>query len=1148
MAALSDKNTFSTAELMIYTTNDFNVDIQSLTYADAFFNRMTGHAYRVQPNVDKSIIREKSNTGEKYRILDKSKLSKKEAIDLSIYEFQKMTRDVDSESNWIDVGEPIDYYELSDIICNSWKEAKESAINKIKWLEDFAARPMAQMLPDHFEECERLDFDSKYFIDDIARRIQEGQDMIDIESDYADNVDKFNKYLEFKQSKRLPTKWDKYLLRIDNCLLSLQEYFVTMKEKVTGIVQKHPYLTIFGAIGILLSGFAMYKWFENALEAQAEVGTSGDNKTIKTKMVKVEVGTSGDNKTIKMKRPKVEVGVSGDVKTNKISRPVVEGIDEQFRVQGFSDVAAHHLVTDTLRKGTYRLSYKRGEKRYSLGNCTFVSGWVFVMPYHFLHALFARKLAPSTIIYFSQGGEQGNFSDLIQVPLCHFIEVGVDSFTLTNNCVQIEFKNGEARDCVVVNLHNKMCHPHANLIKHFVKVSDQGRLNGKFKGSMATYHEHDGLLDRAYQWLTSIRPLDKQIRIYYPEDGYDYLSDSYTQRDCYEYNAPTQVGDCGSLIGLYNHSIERKLIGMHIAGTGEEFGYACPLNQEILLDAFKKLEGKDIKNISTQFYFEAPDNVNVLAEPKLPEGLFCPIGIADKRIGQAVKTSILPSKIYGKLSVPYTRPALLRPTLINGKIHNPLLNGLKKCGVETAVLPEEYVASAAQDVFQLVSTCYNTMLDKHKYQRILTYEEAIMGVFDDKFMCAINRTTSPGYPYSLENKGFPGKTRWMGNSEVFDFTSKDALSLRNDVNKLLEDCKNGKISNVIFVDTLKDERRDNAKVDVGKTRVFSAGPQHFVVAFRQYFLPFAAWLMHNRIDNEIGVGTNPYSYDWERIAKKLSKKGKRVIAGDFGNFDGSLVAQILWEIFWGIYVPWLQQFIDFDTKEGLETLKICIGLWAHLVHSVHIYDDNVYMWTHSQPSGNPFTVIINCLYNMMIMRIAWIKIMERYKRSLMSMKCFRKYVSMIAYGDDNVLNISEEVLDLFNQQTISVVMKEMKHEYTDEAKSGHIVKSRTLEEVNFLKRSFRKCPELHRIVAPLKIEVIYEMLNWTRNTIDPDVILMTNIDTAFREIVLHGRDEYNKLYKGIMKLVDDLPEVPQILTYEQYLMDVETLSDELYQF
>ena len=328
---------------------------------------------------------------------------------------------------------------------------------------------------------------------------------------------------------------------------------------------------------------------------------------------------------------------------------------------------------------------------------------------------------------------------------------------------------------------------------------------------------------------------------------------------------------------------------------------------------------------------------------------------------------------------------------------------------------------------------------------------------------------------------------------------------------MIEDCRNGKVSNVLFIDTLKDERRDNAKVDAGKTRVFSAGPQHFVVAFRKYFLPFAAWLMHNRIDNEVAVGTNPYSVDWERIAKRLKSKGKHVIAGDFGNFDGSLVAQILWAIFWEIFVPWLQQFNDLSTSEGVDVLKICLGLWTHLVHSVHIFGDNIYMWTHSQPSGNPFTVIINCLYNSSIMRIAWIRIMKKSNPRWMSMKWFRKFVAMIAYGDDNELNISEEVIDIFNQETISEIMKEMKHEYTDEAKSGNIVKSRLLEETCFLKRGFRFSPELQRTVAPLKIEVIYEMLNWTRNTIDPDVILMSNIETAFREIVYHGRDEYNKL-------------------------------------
>ena len=41
---------------------------------------------------------------------------------------------------------------------------------------------------------------------------------------------------------------------------------------------------------------------------------------------------------------------------------------------------------------------------------------------------------------------------------------------------------------------------------------------------------------------------------------------------------------------------------------------------------------------------------------------------------------------------------------------------------------------------------------------------------------------------------------------------------RAGVEELIEDCRNGKVSNVLFIDTLKDERRDNAKVDAGKTR------------------------------------------------------------------------------------------------------------------------------------------------------------------------------------------------------------------------------------------------------------------------------------------------------------------------------------------
>jgi len=1136
---LHDKNTFSSAELMLYTTNDMNVKLESITYPEAFFNRIGENCYKVRPKLEYALVVPKQNSGTYYRKLDKSKLNPDVPIDLSIYEFQKTVKDSSSDTDWVDVGAPIDYKTFMTRICDMWRHEKKQSLEKLKFLEAYATRIEAQINPE-FYDCKTSLYTHDWFCDTISRALTEGKTLVDIEAEFALDDELFSEYVDFKRSGK-PNKWQTFITRIDDVLVATAEYLSHLSKEIVDIVCKHPYLSALSFVGVILSGFAMYHWFQQTLdsEAVAEVGVSGDSKTSKTPKRIVESWFSGKVAT--------EVGSSGDSKTARqvIKRVEIDDeLEKTIASQGCSDQAAHILVTDILQKNTYRLSYFRNDVRYPSGNCTFIRGWTFVIPYHFLTAWYARKLAPDHIICFSQS----KYEDIIKIPVSHFLIGNGNGFELTSNCERLIGKNGDLRDCVVVNLHSRMCHPHRDLVRHFVKVEDQGKLNGKFVGTLATFHENGGELHRAYQWLQQIRPMDKAITIYYPEDGYDYPSESYTQRDCYEYNAPTQVGDCGSLVGLYNHRMERKIIGMHVAGSNEQYGFACPLTQEALNGACDRMAARDLKNISAQFYYEMPQIVDPLVEAGVPEGLFCPLGRANAKVGQATKSSIIPSCIQGKLTEPFMRPAILKPTIIDGRLHDPLLNGLKKCGVETAVLSNEEVQSAAQDVAQVVLGQFNSMLDKAKYQRILTYEEAVRGTQDDDFMCAINRTTSPGFPYTLINKGSVGKTKWMGKNEQFDFDSMAAKQLRADVDELIDDCSNGKISNVFFIDTLKDERRENAKVDVGKTRVFSAGPQHFVVAFRKYFLPFAAWLMHNRIDNEIGVGTNVYSLDWERIAKRMRSKGKCVIAGDFGNFDGSLVAQILWSIFWDIFVPWLQQFTDFSTEDGMRVLKTCLGLWSHLVHSVHIYGDNVYMWTHSQPSGNPFTVIINCLYNSIIMRIAWIRIMKRDCPKMASMKWFRKLVAMITYGDDNELNISEDVIEIFNQETISVIMTEMKHEYTDESKSGKMVKYRTLEDTFFLKRGFRFCPELQRMVAPLKMEVIYEMLNWTRNTIDPNVILMSNIETAFREIVYHGREEYDKLKNGIVKIQDELPSIPQILTYEAYLHDIEYLADELYDF
>lgn len=1178
MAAIDDKNTFNVAEVNIYTTNEMNVKIESLTHPAAFYTRMQDYAYCVKPRPGYA-KRTFDENNVVHESLDKTKLNPNEAVDLNAYHFQKLKRTGRISEPWTPDGDPIGFEQLRDVICDAWRREKKGFLAKSKWLADYAIR--TQMNPDDdIREMlfSTLDDDewymqsndstafarlteekknemkqetwNKLFEKDIQDQMNNGRSWEAIDYRYASDPIVFDRFCVYRDTMKLTkpvSKWSHFSESISRSLKNVGVRLQELTERAFNILRENKFICVLGLIGVTLTMFGVYEAFRYCQSREEE-------PTDDTRIV--EVGNSGDMRTAKVARPiVVEVGTSGDPKTQKIQRgPRVESsrteaarkLDELASAQGCNDQAAHSLSTELVRSNTYRMSYYKTvgdeEKRVEVGNCTFVTGYTIILPYHFLRTFYGRGLSPETLICLSQDQRE----DITRVPISHFYKCGDTDMELTDRCFHSKFSNGEHRDLVFVNLH-PFVEPKRNLIRHFITIDDQSKLSRAYtSGAMATYHRAaSGHLTRAYQWLSKIESLDRSIEISYPDSD---KIPSYQQRDCYMYAAPTQVGDCGAVVGVYNSRMERKLIGMHIAGNEHSsIGYATPLTQEVIRDA---LDALLIQNkVNVQCCFDVPSNIDTSVEPDMPEGLFIPVGKADKRVNGSSKTSIIPSKLYGKITEPITRPAILRPITIDGVQVDPLKKALKKCGIQTAVIDPEIVKAAAQDVSRIALTRFNDSIDRKKYQRVLTYEEAIRGTLDDQFMKAVCRSTSPGYPYMLNNKGMPGKTRWMGKDEKFDFESMYAQQLKTDVDELIDDCAQGIIRNVFWVDTKKDERRENAKVDACKTRSFAAGPQHFVVAFRKYFLPFSAWLMHNRIDNEIAVGTNPFSNDWDRLAKRLSSKGPKVIAGDFGNFDGSLMDQIMWSMFWEIFYPWFVSFIDPNTEEGRRELNVCIGLWTHIVYSVHVFDDNVYMWTHSQPSGNPFTAILNCLYNMIIMRVSWIKIMDEVAPHLSSMQEFNRNVAMIAYGDDNVLNIANAVIEIFNQETISTMMTKIGHEYTDETKTGQVIKYRSLDEIHFLKRGFRFEKEFMRYIAPLKREVIYEMLNWTRiNTVDPDTILMDNIDIAFREIILHGEQAYDDLREAILQHADVLPSRPSILTYHEYMHDFKILKHGLYDY
>lgn len=309
---------------------------------------------------------------------------------------------------------------------------------------------------------------------------------------------------------------------------------------------------------------------------------------------------------------------------------------------------------------------------------------------------------------------------------------------------------------------------------------------------------------------------------------------------------------------------------------------------------------------------------------------------------------------------------------------------------------------------------------------------------------------------------------------------------------------------MVWVDTLKDERRPIEKVDALKTRVFSAGPMDYTLLVRRYFLGFMAHVMRNRIWNEQSIGTNVYGPDWSVTANKLSTKGKHVVAGDFSTFDGTLNTAIL-ERFSDVVSDW---YCDGDENRLIRRV-----LMQDVYNSIHLCDGVYYGMNHSQPSGNPLTTVLNSFYNSVSVRMVYL-MCARQTDLTVGIQNFGEDVSMVSYGDDNVLNISERIIGWFNQETISREFANIGMIYTDETKTGAIVpKTRRLNEILYLKRRFEYRDGVW--MAPLELTTLLEETNWIRGDVDRVGCSKLNCEIACMELGMYPIAVFTEWTKAI---------------------------------
>lgn len=589
------------------------------------------------------------------------------------------------------------------------------------------------------------------------------------------------------------------------------------------------------------------------------------------------------------------------------------------------------------------------------------------------------------------------------------------------------------------------------------------------------------------------------------------------------YDNKTKRGDCGTPIFAYTTAFQnRVLVGMHSArDMGVDRGMspvlvASELEQMILGLGLRKVVNMQ-SGCSQEILFLGGIRMGDVAGATItqaePSENFTVVGCVVPGVSASSQSKIrrspfADSGLFEQLVEEDRRPAYLGPVTKEGVLVYPALKAMSTYGTANKQLDKVEVAQATIEAMRAFT--HDT---KDLTRRILLYEEAVAGV-PDMNLHGIPRDTSPGFPYSLHHKN--GKKDFLGYGEEYDFTSKDALWLRDRVDRLEQELREGERPLFVFQDQLKDELRGEEKVEAVKTRAISGAPIDYSILVRKYFGAFQSAFFERRVHNGNAPGMNVFR-EWGKLVRHLKAKNESLyFDGDFKGLDGSEMVDVHWAI-----LEYINEWYD-DEHCAVRRL-----LWCEVVNSYHVggkqapYQD-FYFWDHCLPSGHPLTTIINTMYVLIAFAHAFLR-----ARALHPLR-FKKYhmfdlMHVLVYGDDNIGAVREEFMDVLNPEFFRSVFAEWGLTYTPADKNSNKFDFKPLEECTFLKRGFRYDTEYGDWFGPLNLQSALCTIFWEKSgraRTNDELVLV--VETILAEAALHGDFVFEEVKQDLTGLCIDL--------------------------
>lgn len=579
---------------------------------------------------------------------------------------------------------------------------------------------------------------------------------------------------------------------------------------------------------------------------------------------------------------------------------------------------------------------------------------------------------------------------------------------------------------------------------------------------------------------------------------------AYDVLDTFRTNCTVTKGMSGSLLIGTSKKVQSKILGIQTCMLldATSHGIFKPISQSQILAGLEALKADMMEGVDTVKTGESCGVVedSTLCPSNLGKGSLEYVGLLPKKrcIKMQLETKIIPSLIHDPEAITQ-EPSVLKDNDermdedVFGK--NVLFRAFE--GFDAAI--------GSVDV-PLLETCtqqmaieYDVVLDTGNPRRLLSPFEMVNGI--PQVYNRVEMKSSPGYPLVLERKETTksGKYEWFNEIEPPEGYGK-AYQMKDNLASGLEQAekqlKEGEIPNFISYACLKDETRPLDKIRKGKTRAFICLPLIYNLLVRKYFGAFVAALHAKAGKVASCVGIDPAT-QWVNLFNKLAEKNRKWEDFDYANWDQHLHPNFVMAV-----VTIVNKYYgDKDDSVNGRVRKLLIH---YLIFTPIIVKNRLFVKSTGQCSGCAITAELNSVVHDLLMFYVWSQV-----TNCNDLQLYRQDVAVIMYGDDVIKSVDPNCGYVFNGEVIKPYMDDIGMKITPGDKMSTEFKTKSPDEVLFLKRKFVKEGDI--VKAPLRSDIVHNIVQWIHKSDNSIEATRINCMTALQEGYMHSRDYYESL-------------------------------------